>query len=62
MTTSNDPTELIASLDPEAIRSRLAELNAEESALRVLLRAALARRRDQDKRADDREREASNEQ
>jgi hypothetical protein len=61
MTISNDPTELIASLDPEAIRFRLAELNAGESALRVLLCAALARTRRRDKRADERKREVSDE-
>lgn len=45
MPTQTDPTQVVASLDPDAIRKRLAELNAEESALRVLLRAAIARSR-----------------
>lgn len=38
-------TELLDSLDSLAIRKRLAELDAEQSALRVLLRAAVARER-----------------
>jgi hypothetical protein len=39
-----DPSQFVASLDPDAIRRRLDELSREQSALRVLLRAALARR------------------
>ena len=62
MSSSLDPAKLIANLDPDAIRSRLADLDAEESALRVLLRAALARRRGRDKPADDGRSGVSNEQ
>jgi hypothetical protein len=40
-----DPVTLVNGLDPEAIIARLAELSREESALRVLLRAARARQR-----------------
>ena len=35
-----NPTQLIASLDPEVIRQRLEELSQEARALRVLLRAS----------------------
>lgn len=41
----SDPKSIIESLDISAIRERLEELAAEESALRVLLRAATARAR-----------------
>ena len=40
-----NPTQLLDSLDAEEIRRRLQTLDAEEKALRVLLRAALARNR-----------------
>lgn len=40
-----DPAELIESLDPDAIRERLMRLHRQDKALRVLLRAAIARRR-----------------
>jgi len=40
-------TELLAGLDPDAIRERLEEIEREACALRALLRAALARRRGQ---------------
>ena len=35
-----DPAKLVRDLDPQTILSRLAELDAERAALRVLLRAA----------------------
>ena len=38
-----DAVALIESLDPEAIRNRLAELDRQSRALRVLLRSAMAR-------------------
>jgi ribosomal 50S subunit-associated protein YjgA (DUF615 family) len=41
-----DPVALVRQLDPEAIRKRLAELDGEREALRVLLRAAQRARRD----------------
>jgi hypothetical protein len=40
-----DPVTLVDALDPDVIRERLDELHRQESALRALLRAALARRR-----------------
>jgi len=45
MTNPTDPKELVASLDPEVVRRRLDEIEAEESELRVLIRAAIARGR-----------------
>ena len=42
---SADPISLIESLDPSELRSRLELLDRQQSALRVLLRAALARQR-----------------
>jgi hypothetical protein len=47
MATSPTPHELVESLDPDAIRLRLEELEKERDALRVLMRAALARGRRQ---------------
>jgi hypothetical protein len=44
---SHDPTALLDALDPEALRDRLHALEREARALRVLLRAALARQRHQ---------------
>jgi hypothetical protein len=44
--TPSDPAALIESLDPKAISDRLAELERQCHALRVLLRTALARRRE----------------
>jgi hypothetical protein len=44
--TPTDPTALVESLDAEAIRARLADLDRQARALRVLLRAARARQRD----------------
>jgi hypothetical protein len=41
----SDATTIIANIDPEQIRQRLAQIDAERSSLRVLLRAAEARRR-----------------
>jgi hypothetical protein len=38
-----DPVSVLKALNAEAIRARLAELDAEASALRVLLRSARAR-------------------
>ena len=35
-----DPAKLVRDLDPQTILNRLAELDSERSALRVLLRAA----------------------
>lgn len=40
-----NPSDLIDSLDPKPLRARLEELDRQRSALRVLLRAALARQR-----------------
>jgi hypothetical protein len=40
-----DPTRLLETLDPDLIRGRLADLRQQERALRVLLRAVIARRR-----------------
>lgn len=40
-----DPATLVESLDPETIRARLVALHDQQKALRVLLRAANARRR-----------------
>jgi hypothetical protein len=40
-----DPATLVSGLRADDIRSRLAELEGEERALRVLLRAAAARER-----------------
>jgi hypothetical protein len=48
MSTTTLPTDavaLIERLDPDAIRNRLAELDRQSRALRVLLRSALARQR-----------------
>ena len=45
-----DPVSLIDTLDPDAIAARLEELVREQDALRVLLRAARARRRGQQAR------------
>lgn len=42
---TNDPTQLVNDLDPEAIARQLDDLERTESALRVLLRAARARQR-----------------
>lgn len=42
--------DAVRSLDPDAIRRRLAELDGEQRALRTLLRAALAQRRAADRR------------
>jgi hypothetical protein len=44
-----DPIQLLNSIDPEQITLRLSELEAERESLRVLLRAALARRRQRPK-------------
>jgi hypothetical protein len=41
--TQPDPTGIIKTLDADAIAARLIELDAEASALRVLLRSARAR-------------------
>jgi hypothetical protein len=42
-----NPVSLVENLDPEAIRTELDELAKREDALRVLLRAAVARKRGQ---------------
>lgn len=39
-----DPVELVDRLDAETIRTRLADLDRQSRALRVLLRAAVTRR------------------
>jgi hypothetical protein len=44
-----DPAALIESLDPDAIREELAELDRRSRALRVLLRSAVARQRAADR-------------
>jgi hypothetical protein len=44
---TTDPAALVDSLDAEAIRERLDVLERQAKALRVLLRAALARERNQ---------------
>jgi hypothetical protein len=52
------PADLIDRLDPGAIRERLEDLDRQAAALRVLLRAALARRREEtlgDRRASSQE-------
>jgi hypothetical protein len=43
-----DPVSVIDSLDPNELRERLHELDRQQPALRVLLRAALARQRDRE--------------
>ena len=43
--TTNDPVALVDSLEPKALRSRIEELDRQTRALRVLLRAAIARER-----------------
>ena len=53
MNAETSPAELIEGLEPDAIRQRLAELDAEQSALRVFLRAALARSRSRDRKPKD---------
>ncbi|HEX5271457.1 MAG TPA: hypothetical protein VFW33_13265 [Gemmataceae bacterium] len=40
-----DPVAMVDSLEPDAIRARLADLDRQSRALRVLLRAAVARER-----------------
>jgi hypothetical protein len=42
---STDPIAFVDELDPDVIRERLDDLDRQSRALRVLLRAALARRR-----------------
>lgn len=42
--------DLLRTLKPEDLRSRLAELEAEESALRLLLRSVVAREQSQRRR------------
>jgi hypothetical protein len=44
-TAAPDPVALVDRLDPDAIRTRLADLDRQSRALRVLLRAAVARSR-----------------
>lgn len=56
MSDEKSATDLIETLDPDAIRRRLADLEAEQSALRVLLRAAIARSRNRDRKRKDDER------
>jgi hypothetical protein len=46
-----NPIELLSSLEPSQILARLDELNREQKALRVLLRAARARCRKEHSRA-----------
>jgi hypothetical protein len=46
-----DPVSLIERIDPDAIRERLADLDRQTRALRVLLRSALARQRVTKRRA-----------
>jgi hypothetical protein len=41
----DDPAEIVDSLDPGAILDRMSAISAEHQALRVLLKAALARKR-----------------
>jgi hypothetical protein len=45
MSSIPDPVVLVDQLEPEAIRQRIAELDRQSRALRVLLRAAVARER-----------------
>jgi hypothetical protein len=45
METIIDPVALVDRLEPDAIRERLGELDRQVRALRVLLRAAIARER-----------------
>jgi hypothetical protein len=49
-----DPVALVDSLQPDAIRGRLAELERQSRALRVLLRTAVARERQVTKHAQQR--------
>ncbi len=44
-TATADPVAMVDALNPDAIRSRLVELDRQSRALRVLLRAAVARER-----------------
>jgi hypothetical protein len=44
MDSLSTPIDLIDKLDPDAIREKLADLERQATALRILLRAALARR------------------
>jgi hypothetical protein len=44
-TTIPDPVALVDQLEPDALRAQLAELDRQSRALRVLLRAAIARER-----------------
>jgi hypothetical protein len=54
-----DAAAIVESLDVEAIRDRLDELDRQSRALRVLLRSALARQREADRRERDRKGVAS---
>jgi hypothetical protein len=47
---TTDTLAIVERLDPDAIRSALADLDRRSQALRVLLRAAVARRRGQSSR------------
>jgi hypothetical protein len=47
-----DPVTLVDRLEPDAIRERLVELDRQSRALRVLLRAAVARERAPRRRRD----------
>jgi hypothetical protein len=46
-----DPVALVDALDPDAIAARLDEIDRESKALRVLLRAARARRAAEQRRS-----------
>jgi hypothetical protein len=46
MTAITDPVAMIDQLEPDAIRQRIADLDRQSRALRVLLRAAIARERE----------------
>lgn len=45
--TPSDPTSIVESLDPEQLQQRLRQLDREQAAVRILLRAARARCRGQ---------------
>jgi hypothetical protein len=50
MIENTDPADLLDELDPEAIQARLDDLHRQLGALRILLRAARACRRNRGKR------------
>ncbi len=49
MDATTDPVNLVDNLDPDALRQRLRELERQQRAVRVLLRAAVAREKKLDR-------------